>query len=1128
MSTTARQTNLLVQRDWTKVYQTFTNADFTSYDFETLRNTMINYLKTYYPEDYNDFIESSEFIALIDMLAFLGQSLAFRTDLNARENYIDTAQRRDSILKLARMLSYNPQRNTGANGFIKIDNIRTTESVVDSNGINLANQIINWNDIANDNWLEQFTAVINAALLDNQMVGKPGNSQIINGIQTDEYGISLVPNVLPIVPFQATVNGSAYRFEAVSATSAGQQYIYEADPTTSGKFNILYKNDNNGNGSVNTGFFLYFKQGTMTTSDFSIVNAIPNNFVSINTNNINNNDSWLYTLNVNNNPSTLWSQVPAIAGLNIVYNQQSQKNLYQVNTRDKDQVDLVFGDGSFANIPQGKFRYFFRTTNGLNYTITPDDMKSVVISFNYISKTNAIETLTFTASLKYSVANATATQSLTNIKTMAPQQYYTQNRMITAEDYNIFPLTSFNSIQKIKAINRTSSGVSLYLDSLDPTGSYSGTNLFGDDGALYTQSFIQTFTFDFLTSNDVYNVIYDEVVPKIVSKEMLHFYYANYPRYTQANITFTQASETTSSSTGYLYNGAAQQQVGSGVSNNLKYIATGSLLKFTAPSGKFFDNQNNLETGSGNTTLYAPVVSALNNSQPINSNNNLLSLATSIPTGSVLSSIIAPYTNTLPNSLVLQMVAQIQSYNTFGLRYDQTAMTWKIITSQNLASTSSAFSLTNAGDTSGQGLDSSWLISFNYVNGLYTVSYRGLNYVFQSAGQTTFYFNPDVKVYNSVTGSTVTDNIKVLKINSQSDSASPLGTDFNWQVYNTITQSDGYVDPDKILVTFPSTMMENIPDNPDFFTNIVNPTVNPNNKLVFFQATNSGYSNFINYNLYNSSSVSTQYPTGTAITGNVSLFNNGQVFYAYNEGNVYVLNNGTVSTTSNIIAQTGRDNLYFQYKHNAPARSRIDPTPVNLIDVYVLTANYATDYIAWVQDTTGTLTEPTLPTADSLQLAYQNLDNYKSMGDSLIFSPARFKPLFGPKADSTLRARFKVVPGAGANITDYEIKTSVIAAINNYFNINNWDFGEPFYFSELAAYLHSALAPNISSVLIVPTDTSVVFGNYFQINAQPWEIITSAATVNDIDVITAITAAQLNLSLAALNGNNNNTLIGTY
>ena len=102
MAITERQNNLIVNQDWTKIYQSFRNADFQSYDFQTLRKTMIDYLKIYYPENFNDFIESSEYIALIDLIAYLGQSLAFRTDLNARENFIDTAERRDSVLKLAR------------------------------------------------------------------------------------------------------------------------------------------------------------------------------------------------------------------------------------------------------------------------------------------------------------------------------------------------------------------------------------------------------------------------------------------------------------------------------------------------------------------------------------------------------------------------------------------------------------------------------------------------------------------------------------------------------------------------------------------------------------------------------------------------------------------------------------------------------------------------------------------------------------------------------------------------------------------------------------------------------------------------------------------------------------------
>ena len=121
MSTTDRQNRLLLAEDWKTIYQSFRYADFQSYDFDNLRRTMITYIRENYPEDFNDYIESSEYLALIDLIAFLGQNLAFRTDLNARENYIETAERRESILRLARLISYNANRNIAGNGLLKIE-----------------------------------------------------------------------------------------------------------------------------------------------------------------------------------------------------------------------------------------------------------------------------------------------------------------------------------------------------------------------------------------------------------------------------------------------------------------------------------------------------------------------------------------------------------------------------------------------------------------------------------------------------------------------------------------------------------------------------------------------------------------------------------------------------------------------------------------------------------------------------------------------------------------------------------------------------------------------------------------------------------------------------------------------
>ena len=126
MALTTRQNTIYEAEDWKVLYQSFINADFESYDFETLRKSMIDYLQLYYPEDFNDYIESSEFIALLDLIAYVGQNISYRVDLNARENFLATAERRESILRLARLVSYNAKRNVNASGLLKLQSIVTS------------------------------------------------------------------------------------------------------------------------------------------------------------------------------------------------------------------------------------------------------------------------------------------------------------------------------------------------------------------------------------------------------------------------------------------------------------------------------------------------------------------------------------------------------------------------------------------------------------------------------------------------------------------------------------------------------------------------------------------------------------------------------------------------------------------------------------------------------------------------------------------------------------------------------------------------------------------------------------------------------------------------------------------
>lgn len=1093
MAITTRQTSLLAQQDWTKIYQTFREADFQSFDFETLRKSMIEYLRTYYPEDFNDFTESSEYIALIDLIAFLGQSLAFRTDLNARENFLDTAERRDSILKLAKLVSYNPKRSIPASGYLKFQNVLTTEIVYDSSGNNLSNTLISWNDSTNENWLEQFTTVLNAALVSTQAIGKPGASKTLSSVKTDEYTVDLINGIVPVQPFSSSIAGVNYQFEIVSATSSNQNYLYEKEPKPSGLFNFLYRNDNQGNGSNNTGYFFYFKQGELKSLDFSIADSLPNRVVNINFDNINNTDIWLYSLNAAGNPDQLWTQVPAVNGINVIYNNIAERNLYSVNTRANDQIDLVFGDGSFTNIPIGNFRVYYRVSNNLSYKITPEEMNAVTITLPYRGRTGRAETLTVRASLQYTVTNASTRETLDDIRTKAPQQYYTQNRMVTGEDYNVLPYTSFNNILKIKAVNRSSSGISRYLDVIDSTGKYSSTNIFAQDGIIYAEDSTSSEIFQFTNSSEANYIVQNVVQPLIAKIATKHLYYKTATRYSLDG-TWTQASN------------SGGRSIGTFDSSNYIYLNQGALVKFVAPAGQYFDAQNQLQTGTPETeyqrtTLWASIIS-----YPTPGVGNA-TLSVVVPTGAEIYEVIPVFKNAWPSSLITEIVNNVLSYKTFALRYDITNTQWTLISAANIGA--GEFSLTNAGNTSGTALDNSWFLKFEYANQEYTVTSRGVNYYFQSTRETRFYYDPDTKVYDSRTATTRLDAIKVLRTNTEPDSANSLYYSQIYRIHNRVIEADGFEDNRKILITFPDDNLDEVPDNPELFDVLVAPTVNPENKFVFFVQALDQF-NFSKYDPVDNGTIVSTFATESDILNNLSLYAVGTIFYAYSDEIFYQSTGTNLTVVTNYIARVGRQNLMFQYTHNSPNNRRIDPSPNNLIDFYILTRNYSDQYYSYITDTSNRVSEPVAPTSEELRIEFSSIENYKTISDSIIYNAASFKPLFGNKAAESLRATFKIVKNPLVNVSDNDVKSQVIAAINAYFDIANWDFGETFYFSELSAYLHTALSPNVSSIIIVPSASTNNFGSLYQINAEANEILISSATVDNVQIISAITAGQIN------------------
>ena len=1128
MSAIDRQNRLLVAEDWKKIYQSFRNADFQSYDFENLRRTMIDYIRQNYPEDFNDYIESSEYLALIDLIAFLGQSVAFRIDLNARENFLELAERRDSVLRLARLISYNAKRNVAAQGLLKFTTVQTSQSVIDSTGRNLAGQVITWNDASNSNWYDQFIKVINAALPTSQQFGNPADKASVYGIPTEQYRFDSANAGVPVYSFSKTISGRSTTFEITSSSFNGQDYIYEEPPKAGNKLACIFRNDSRGYSSAATGFFLNFTQGNLNTGSFSISQPSTNESVDIQSQGINNNDVWLYRLDKNSSESELWTKVPSFEGNNIIYNSLNKniRNIYGVTTRAGDAVSLTFSDGTFGNLPLGTFRVYYRISNGLNYKITPQDIRNVSISIPYNSATNQLETLTVTLALATSVSNADTTESNTSIKANAPATYYTQNRMITGEDYNISPLGVNQQILKVKAVNRSSSGISRYFDLVDPTGKYSSTNLFADDGVLYTETY-QTFVkFSFANKTDIEGVIYNTVIDILKKTELRNYYYSKFINLITLSLSvfWTAVTTDTSSSSGYISNLSDLQitKVSSYTSTDLKYFASGALIRFSAPDGKFFNTASNnvLVEGTGSelgyvSYLWAEVVTVAANGTASNTGIlptgiGAITLSTPIPTGAIASQIIPKFSTSISQPVIATMIDLIFLNKPFGLRYNAVVQEWQLIFEVNLNS-KGVFNLGKQGDTSNTQQDSSWLLLFTTDNEFYKITSRETRFIFESDKQIRFYFDSSKKIYDTRSNSLIKDAIKILNINPVAGSTLPFTVDYKWEIQSEYVGLDGYVDNKKIIVSYADSDDDGIVDNPELFLTIVDPnnsTIPLKNRYIVEEkySISLGQDDFRYIDnfyelvkIYNSES-----ELDTLLD-----FTIGQYFYFIETAVVKQLTAARklVPSLAYKVYQ-GRGNLKFQYIHSADYESRIDPGTSNIIDVFVLTRNYDTTFRQWLAG--ADITKPLAPGTDELyNTLAPSLNLIKAVSDEVIFHPVQYKVLFGATAPLELQAVFKITKTSGQVISDNDIKSQVITSINEFFALENWDFGDTFYFTELATYVMNKTSPNISNFLIVPRQPSLSFGSLFEIKSTSNQIFINGATVSDIEIISGITANQI-------------------
>jgi hypothetical protein len=1038
MSQTRRLGQLNAAESWLNNYRYLVNADFKSYDFESLRTALLNHIQINYPEDFNDFISSSEYVALVDLMAFMGQNLSFRADLNLRETFLETAEVRANVLSIARQLGYKPFRNGAATGFLKITSVNTTQELYDSKGTNLAGKTIVWADPLNLDFNEQFSLILNQSLNKSNPIGRPVGSISANGVTRQLYELDQPDTRTMVETFSVTArNNNSYSCEIVPVTiDIVTELATENIPNPYGRQTVLFNNDGSGYSSASNGWFFMFKQGTLKFEDFTLDTRVENRVIDLQGENINETDVWVQSVDSNGKILSEWTPVPNASNKNVVFNavDKDKRTVYEIITRENDSISLKFGDDVFADIPTGNIRVWYRESANETLTISGNDIAGLELSLRYVDGTLTEQDLLVTLELS-TPASSTEGETLAQIKNRAARTSASQDRMITASDYNIYPEGKVSGVDKIKAVNRKHAGQSVYADLSDPTGTYRPVITFADDGFIYEAETVVEESNDGLSGE---LEIVSWITTRLLNRFLHQLYYKKYEPITPP--TGTNANWVT---------------VGSGNATTSGYFSvttTGTPLRIGrgSPEIKFRTiNKNSLVKTKGGT--WVRVLDVYREGLGVSDNDGNNTGLRANGQGAVFINDILRTTGIeswFPSLRTIftpteqrEILAEIRATRNFGLKYVNTSTQpdrWKIVSSDTIITGSNFVLPTEQNLNSG----ASWLIRLEYdsTTKVWTLFTRNDQTVFGSVDQLTFHNQKFGESLDSISKQTLKDTVKFLTQNN-------LDTELTMDVADYFKLDDGRYDSSRVLLLLPGLNENLAPNNPDVAKKLITSTIQL--EKVQFADTKGQY---------------TLKPSGAGTT-------------------------------------PGRTNLKVQSTHVPLRDNRVDASTTNIVDMFVLTSNYNTAYRAWVNSGANESSKPLTLTSYGLEKLMSPIVPYKSISDSIIFHPVKYKVIFGKNADIRNQTTIRITKSDTTRVSNAEIRSRVIDAINLYFAVDNWDFGETFYFTDMAAWIHKSLGGIISSIVLIPKQKRLTSNDLFQIPCEDDEIFISSATVNDVEVV---------------------------
>ena len=105
------------------------NVEYINRNFTEMRSNLINFSKTYFPNTFTDFSAATPGMMFIEMASYVGDVMAFYTDNQVQENFIQYAKQSNNLYDLAYMFGYKPSVSSAAT--TELDVFQTVPAILE-------------------------------------------------------------------------------------------------------------------------------------------------------------------------------------------------------------------------------------------------------------------------------------------------------------------------------------------------------------------------------------------------------------------------------------------------------------------------------------------------------------------------------------------------------------------------------------------------------------------------------------------------------------------------------------------------------------------------------------------------------------------------------------------------------------------------------------------------------------------------------------------------------------------------------------------------------------------------------------------------------------------------------------